>query len=55
MLPDYFTKSLQGAPFHKFRAEILGIPADADLGWESIKKCETKQLKEPEMMTPSPP
>jgi hypothetical protein len=50
MMAGHFTKQLQGAPFHKFRAEIQGIPADttdANLGGESIKECETKQLKEP--------
>ena len=26
MLADHFTKSLQGADFQKFRAEIQGIP-----------------------------
>jgi hypothetical protein len=37
MLGDYFTKSLQGALFHKFRAEVQGIPTDltnVELGWD---------------------
>jgi hypothetical protein len=57
MLVDNFTKPLQGAPLHKFCTEIQGIPSDtteADLGWESIKKYETKQLKMSKMMAPSP-
>jgi hypothetical protein len=37
MIGDYFTKSLQGALFHKFRAEVQGIPTDlsnVELGWD---------------------
>jgi hypothetical protein len=48
MLADHFIKPLQGGSFRKFCAEIQGIPADmsnADLGWETVKKCETKQSK----------
>ena len=32
MLEDLFTKSLQGAPFRKFRVEIINIPDDLDKG-----------------------
>jgi hypothetical protein len=37
MLGDHYTKSLQGALFHKFRAEVQGIPTDltnVELGWD---------------------
>ena len=32
MLGDHFTKPLQGALFRKFRAEIMNIPDDLDMG-----------------------
>ena len=32
MLGDHFTKPLQGALFRKFRAEIMNIPYDLDMG-----------------------
>ena len=32
MLGDHFTKPLQGALFSKFRAEIMNIPDDLDMG-----------------------
>ena len=32
MLGDHFTKSLQGALFRKFKAEIMNIPDDLDMG-----------------------
>ena len=32
MLGDHFTKPLQGALFGKFRAEIINIPDDLDMG-----------------------
>ena len=32
MLRDHFTKPLQGALFRKFRAEIMNIPDDLDMG-----------------------
>jgi hypothetical protein len=57
ILADHLTKPLQGASFKKFRAEIQGISADvsdADLGWETIMKCDTKQPTVAKMMVPSP-
>ena len=33
MLGDHFTKPLQGALFRKFRAEIMNIPDNLDIGW----------------------
>ena len=32
MLGDHFTNPLQGALFRKFRAEIMNIPDDLDMG-----------------------
>ena len=32
MLGDHFTNPLQGALFKKFRAEIMNIPDDLDMG-----------------------
>ena len=32
MLGDHFTKPLQGVLFRKFRAEIMNIPDDLDMG-----------------------
>ena len=32
MLGDYFTKPLQGVLFRKFRAEIINIPDDLEMG-----------------------
>jgi hypothetical protein len=43
MLGDHFTKSLQGALFHKFRAEVQGIPTElsnVELGWDREEKNE---------------
>ena len=32
MLGEHFTKTLQGALFRKFRAQIMNIPDDLDMG-----------------------
>jgi hypothetical protein len=40
---DHFTKSLRGGLFHKFRAEVQGIPTDlsnVELGWDREEKNE---------------
>jgi hypothetical protein len=47
MIGDYFTKSLQGALFHKFRAEVQGIPTDlsnVELGWD--REGKMRELRE---------
>jgi hypothetical protein len=43
MLGDHFTKSQQGALFHKFRAGVQGTPTDlsnVELGWDREGKNE---------------
>jgi hypothetical protein len=50
MIADHFTKPLQGALFHKFRAEIQGIPVDtneAELGWDRMERSEGIKRADP--------
>jgi hypothetical protein len=49
-LADHFTKTLQGALYRKFRAEIQGIPSDineAELGWDRGEKSEQVKKADP--------
>ena len=40
---DHFTKPLQGALFRKFRAEIMNIPDDLDMGVMGMYRTGLKQ------------
>ena len=45
MMGDHFTKPLQGALFRKFRAEIMNIPDDLDMGEMGMDgKCLNKGI-----------
>ena len=43
MLGDHFTKQLQSALFSKFRAEIMNIPDNLDMGKMGMDKAGFKR------------